>query len=162
CAACPSSGMPWRGSPPAAAGARGGSPPILGVRSPPHLAISLLGRRPPRRGGPGSRGPPAPPPPPRESPPPPARLFPPPPSAPPAELVLPVNGDSLCEWPFRKLIRKHLTSGSRSPLLLTARPDPARFGGGVGIDRAGRILSFRSGDPEQGEVARRYVFAGAH
>ncbi|HEY4596691.1 MAG TPA: sugar phosphate nucleotidyltransferase, partial [Thermoanaerobaculia bacterium] len=80
----------------------------------------------------------------------------------PAELVLLVNGDSLCEWPFRKLIRKHLASGSRSTLLLTSRPDPARFGGGVGIDRAGRILSFRSGDPERGEVARRYVFAGAH
>ena len=80
----------------------------------------------------------------------------------PAELVLLVNGDSLCEWPFRKLIRKHIASGARSTLLLTARPDPARFGGGVGIDRAGRILSFWSGDLERGEVARRFVFAGAH
>ena len=80
----------------------------------------------------------------------------------PADLVLLVNGDSLCEWPFRKLIRKHLASGARSTLLLTSRPDPARFGGGVGIDRAGRILSFWSGDLERGEVARRHVFAGAH
>jgi mannose-1-phosphate guanylyltransferase len=81
----------------------------------------------------------------------------------PADLVLLVNGDSLCDWPFRRLIRRHLASGARSTLLLTSRPDPARFGGGVGIDRAGRILSFRTGGPERGgEVARRHVFAGAH
>ena len=80
----------------------------------------------------------------------------------PADLVLLVNGDSLCAWPLRKLIRRHLASGSRSTLLLTSRPAPARFGGGVGIDRDGRILSFRQGHPEQGEVAKRYVFAGAH
>lgn len=80
----------------------------------------------------------------------------------PADLILLVNGDSLCKWPLRRLIRKHLAGGARSTLLLTSRPDPAAFGGGVGIDRAGRILSFRPGDPEQGEVVRRYVFAGAH
>ena len=80
----------------------------------------------------------------------------------PADLVLLVNGDSLCRWPLRKLIRRHLASGARSTLLLTSRPDPARFGGGVGVDRAGRILSFRTGGPERGELARRYVFAGAH
>lgn len=80
----------------------------------------------------------------------------------PADLVLLINGDSLCKWPLRKLVRRHVSSGARSTLLLTSRPDPAAFGGGVGIDRAGRILSFRPGDPEQGEVARRYVFAGAH
>src|SRR3954468_4551579 len=76
----------------------------------------------------------------------------------PADLVLLVNGDSLCRWPLRKLIRRHLASDARSTLLLTSRPDPARFGGGVGIDRAGRILSFRTGGTELGEVARRYVF----
>jgi mannose-1-phosphate guanylyltransferase len=80
----------------------------------------------------------------------------------PADLVLLVNGDSLCDWPFRKLIRRHLASGARSTLLLTSRPDPARFGGGVGIDRDGRLLSFWQGKPERGEVARRCVFAGAH
>ncbi len=80
----------------------------------------------------------------------------------PADLVLLVNGDSLCRWPLRKLIRRHLAGGTQATLLLTSRPDPAAFGGGVGIDRAGRILSFRPGDPERGEVVRRYVFAGAH
>jgi mannose-1-phosphate guanylyltransferase len=80
----------------------------------------------------------------------------------PADLVLLVNGDSLCEWPFAELIGRHLANGARSTLLLTSRPDPARFGGGVGIDHDGRILSFRRGDPERGEVEGRYVFAGAH
>src|SRR4051812_17766208 len=84
----------------------------------------------------------------------------------PADLVLLVNGDSLCEWPFRRLIRRHLAGhprgNARSTLLLTSRADPARYGGGVGIDRAGRILSFWPGTAERGEVVRRYVFAGAH
>jgi mannose-1-phosphate guanylyltransferase len=84
----------------------------------------------------------------------------------PADLVLLVNGDSLCRWPLRKLVRRHLTAqaaGARATLLLTSRPDPAAFGGGVGIDRDGWILSFRNGGPgRQGEVARRHVFAGAH
>ncbi len=80
----------------------------------------------------------------------------------PADLVLLINGDSLCQWPLRKLIRRHLSGGARATLLLASRPDPAGFGGGVGTDRTGRILSFRPGDPERGEVVRRYVFAGAH
>lgn len=84
----------------------------------------------------------------------------------PADLVLLVNGDSLCRWPLRRLVRRHLASGAKATLLLASRPDPARFGGGVGIDREGRILSFWPGDPPdprtRGEVVRRHVFAGAH
>jgi mannose-1-phosphate guanylyltransferase len=80
----------------------------------------------------------------------------------PADLVLVVNGDSLCDWPFPALIRRHLSSDVCSTLLLTSRPDPADFGGGVGIDREGRILSFRAGAPERGEAVSRHVFAGAH
>ncbi|HEX4964867.1 MAG TPA: NDP-sugar synthase [Thermoanaerobaculia bacterium] len=80
----------------------------------------------------------------------------------PADLVLLVNGDSLCRWPLRKLVRRHLAGGAKATLLLASRPDPAAFGGGVGVDRTGRILSFRPGDRERGEVVRRYVFAGAH
>jgi NDP-sugar pyrophosphorylase family protein len=79
-----------------------------------------------------------------------------------ADLVLLINGDSLCRWPLRKLIRRHLASGDRATLLLAARPDPAAFGGGVGIDAAGRILSFSPGGIERGEVSRRAVFAGVH
>jgi len=79
-----------------------------------------------------------------------------------ADLVVLINGDSLCRWPLRRLIRRHLANGAEATLLLTSRPSPAEFGGGVGIDRDGKILSFRPGDPEGAEVSRRLVFAGAH
>jgi mannose-1-phosphate guanylyltransferase len=81
----------------------------------------------------------------------------------PAEHALLINGDSLCEWPLRRLLRRHLASGAEATLLLASRPEPASFGGGVGIDRHGRILSFRPGEGEEGQAAaHRYVFAGAH
>ncbi len=72
----------------------------------------------------------------------------------PADLVMLVNGDSLCRWPLRKMVRHHLASGARATLLLTSRPEPAAFGGGVGVDREGRILSFHAGDPARGAGAR--------
>jgi mannose-1-phosphate guanylyltransferase len=80
----------------------------------------------------------------------------------PADLVLLINGDSLCSWPLLRLLRRHRRGGAESTLLLTRRADPARFGGGVGIDPAGRVVSFRTGGPAAGAAARRYVFAGAH
>lgn len=80
----------------------------------------------------------------------------------PADLVLLINGDSLCRWPLRKLVRRHLAGGAQATLLLASRPSPAEFGGGVGVDREGWILSFHAGAPEQGEAVRRLVFAGAH
>src|SRR5215470_4807101 len=65
----------------------------------------------------------------------------------PADLVLLINGDSLCRWPLRRLVRRHLAAhqanGAQATLALASRPDPAEFGGGVGIDPAGRIQSFR-------------------
>jgi len=80
----------------------------------------------------------------------------------PADLVLLINGDSLCRWPLRQLLRRHRASGADSTLLLTPRADPARFGGGVGIDREGRVVSFRLGGPVAGAAAAHRVFAGAH
>lgn len=79
-----------------------------------------------------------------------------------AETVLLVNGDSLCRWPLRRLLARHRETGAAATLLLASRPDPRAFGGGVGIDREGRVHSFRPGDPEAGTVSRRIVFAGAH
>jgi mannose-1-phosphate guanylyltransferase len=83
-----------------------------------------------------------------------------------ADMVILVNGDSLCRWPVKKLVRRYQTDqekGAQATLLLTATAPVAQFGGGVGIDRAGRILSFRPADePIQGEIVRRHVFAGAH
>ncbi|HVT15879.1 MAG TPA: NDP-sugar synthase [Thermoanaerobaculia bacterium] len=79
-----------------------------------------------------------------------------------ADLVLLINGDSLCRWPLDLLIRRHRAALPLATLLFTSRADPAAFGGGVGVDAAGRVLSMRPGDPERGAVARRLVFAGAH
>lgn len=85
-----------------------------------------------------------------------------------ADLIVLINGDSLCRWPLRKLVRqcqRDQSDGALATLLLTATAPVAQFGGGVGIDRDGRILSFRSGDPTdpvRGEAVRRHVFAGAH
>lgn len=85
----------------------------------------------------------------------------------PADLVLLVNGDSLCRWPLRALVRRHRRGNAAATLLFASRPDPAEFGGGVGLDREERVLWFRrtapsgaAGDP--GDAARRAVFAGAH
>jgi mannose-1-phosphate guanylyltransferase len=79
----------------------------------------------------------------------------------PAELVVVVNGDSLCRWPIKRLVRRHLKSGAAATLLVSKRADAARFGGGLGIDRQRRVVSLRPG-VDHGQVARRRVFCGAH
>jgi mannose-1-phosphate guanylyltransferase len=87
-----------------------------------------------------------------------------------ADLVLIVNGDSLCDWPFEALIRTHVEArvqGALATVLLTSYPDPRGFGGGVGVDRTGakgRALVFRGVDsivPGVPKIAARRVFAGA-
>ncbi len=78
-----------------------------------------------------------------------------------ADLVLLVNGDSLCRWPLGRLVRRHVRSGAAATLLLSRRADPAAFGGGVLVDAGRRIVALRGGRaPLAGE--RRRVFAGAH
>jgi NDP-sugar pyrophosphorylase family protein len=78
-----------------------------------------------------------------------------------AELVVVINGDSLCRWPLKRLLRRHLRSAARATLLLSSRTPVEVFGGGVGLDREGRIVSF--GEKRSwGEVDRRRVFAGVH
>src|ERR1700724_662896 len=57
-----------------------------------------------------------------------------------ADLALVVNGDSLCRWPLAELLARHLATGAPATLLLAARADPADFGGGVGVDSAGKLL----------------------
>jgi len=78
-----------------------------------------------------------------------------------ADIVLVVNGDSLCRWPLAELVRRHRQSGADATLLLHSELDPERFGGGVGIDARGAVRSFRRAAAAHDEVARR-VFAGAH
>ncbi len=75
--------------------------------------------------------------------------------------VLLVNGDSLCDWPLGELLARHRRGDAAATLLLAGRPDPRRFGGGIGIDRAGRVRAIRP-EPRYGPVARRFVYAGAY
>lgn len=79
-----------------------------------------------------------------------------------ADLVLLVNGDSLCRWPFDRLIAHHLARSAAVTLLLATRPNVTEFGGGVGVDGQGRVVSFRSSGDDARHIARRAVFAGAH
>lgn len=80
-----------------------------------------------------------------------------------ADLVMVINGDSLCRWPVQRLVRRHLASGARATLLFARRADPRRYGGGVAVGAGGRVLSFAPGPAvgTAGEKVRRWVFAGA-
>ena len=78
-----------------------------------------------------------------------------------ADLVLLVNGDTLCRWPWKKLLRRHLRSAADATLLLLRRPPEEALGGGVGVDARGAVVQLRDGEAA-GKVARRRVFAGAH
>ncbi|MGB3561999.1 MAG: NDP-sugar synthase [Thermoanaerobaculia bacterium] len=79
----------------------------------------------------------------------------------PADLVLVINGDSVCRWPLRRLVRRHQRRGNFATLLLSKRANAREFGGGVVVDRAGRIRSFRPFGKTDGSLRRR-VFCGAH
>jgi len=79
-----------------------------------------------------------------------------------ADLALVVNGDSLCRWPLAELLARHLATGALATLLLAARADPADFGGGVAVDRAGKLLWLRSAGAPGDRGTLRRVFAGAH
>jgi mannose-1-phosphate guanylyltransferase len=79
-----------------------------------------------------------------------------------ADLALVVNGDSLCRWPLAELLARHLATGALATLLLAARADPADFGGGVAVDRTGKLLWLRPGGAPGDRRTRRRVFAGAH
>jgi NDP-sugar pyrophosphorylase family protein len=80
-----------------------------------------------------------------------------------ADTVLIVNADTLCEWPLAELLARHRAAAAAATLLLSTRADPARFGGGVGIDREGRVVALAGATaPEAPPPHRWRVFAGAH
>jgi mannose-1-phosphate guanylyltransferase len=79
----------------------------------------------------------------------------------PADLVIVINGDSLCRWPIKQLVKRHLKTGARATLLFSKRANRAHFGGGVEVSRAGRVESFYP-DQESRPGTERLVFAGAH
>lgn len=76
------------------------------------------------------------------------------------EVIL-VNGDALCDWPWSKLLATHRKQGAAATLLLHKTASPAAYGGGVGVDASGRVVQMRDSEPV-GEIARRFVFTGAH
>ncbi len=88
----------------------------------------------------------------------------------PAEAVVVLNGDTLCRWPIKQLLRRHRRRGVVATLFFTRDADPQRFGGGVAIGgrrRRGRVLSFDPPGAERLEESvatkniRRRVFGGA-
>ncbi len=78
-----------------------------------------------------------------------------------ADLVLLVNGDTLCSWPWKKMIKKHLRSGADATMLLHRKRPQEALGGPVGVDARGAVVQLRDAEPV-GEVTRRHIFAGAH
>ena len=78
-----------------------------------------------------------------------------------ADLVLLVNGDTLCSWPWKALIRRHLRSGADATMLLHRRSPRTALGGPVGVDADGMVVQLRDSEPIR-EVARRHIFMGAH
>ncbi|MDY7091428.1 MAG: NDP-sugar synthase [Acidobacteriota bacterium] len=79
----------------------------------------------------------------------------------PASLMVVVNGDSLCRWPIKSLLKAHKKSEAAATVLVTERADPEPFGGGIGLDAEDRVVSFRRGE-DHGTVEKRMVFAGLH
>jgi NDP-sugar pyrophosphorylase family protein len=79
----------------------------------------------------------------------------------PADVVVVVNGDSLCRWPIKKLVRRHVKSNSRATLLVSTRAPVEAFGGGIGLGSSKEVVSFSPGR-DFGEVEKRVVFAGLH
>lgn len=81
-----------------------------------------------------------------------------------ADVVLLVNGDSLCRWPLAHLVRQHRANRRRgilATLLLAGAAEPSRYGGGVSLGHGGEVLALRGEAPAGGEVVARRVFAGA-
>ncbi len=77
-----------------------------------------------------------------------------------AAAALLVNGDSLCRWPFERLLEVHRRRGAAVTLLVHRSVDPRRFGGGVAVE-AGRVVALRRGALAWASARTRRVFAGA-
>lgn len=77
-----------------------------------------------------------------------------------ADLVLLANGDTFCHWPWRQMIRRHLRSDADITLLVHHRSPNPSLGGGVGVNRQGRVVELR--DARIAESKSQHVFAGAH
>ena len=75
------------------------------------------------------------------------------------DAVIVVNGDSLCRWPLKAMIRRHFGTGADATLLLHREPPQDALGGGIAVDGNRRVVQLRD-YPGRGEVHRRHLFAG--
>ena len=79
------------------------------------------------------------------------------------DAVLLINGDSLCQWPVRKVVAEHLKSGADATLLLLERAPEKSLGGGIGVTADGRVAQLRDLAAAPGlEPAKQRIFAGLH
>lgn len=79
----------------------------------------------------------------------------------PAELLLIVNGDSLCRWPLRAMVRRHLRSRAEATLLVSRRLAVEPFGGGIAVAARRRVVAM-GGRARGAQGVRQRVFMGAH
>ena len=80
-----------------------------------------------------------------------------------ADALFVINGDTLCDWPLKKLLKTHLKREAGATLLLSKRADIREFGGGVILDKQKEILALgeRAYPVPEEKIAQRLVFAGA-
>src|SRR5262249_48861464 len=74
------------------------------------------------------------------------------------EMVLALNGDSLCRASFRRLARWHDAHGAEVTILLTRVLDASRFGRGE-VGPAGRVVRFVEKAPGAGSA---WISAGVY
>ena len=78
------------------------------------------------------------------------------------DVALLLNGDSLCRWPLKRMLRQHLKHSPQATLLCLSGPEPEAYGGGIGLDARQNIVQFRLSGPKTAEAKTRRVFGGAH
>jgi NDP-sugar pyrophosphorylase family protein len=78
----------------------------------------------------------------------------------PADLVVVVNGDSLCHWPVEALVKRHQERAAACTMLFSRQAEPRSYGGGVLVQGEEAVVSFRKNT--ELEEGRRFVFAGSY
>lgn len=78
------------------------------------------------------------------------------------DLALLLNGDSLCRWPLKQLVRQQIKHSPLATLLCLSAVDAEAYGGGIGLDAGDSVVQFRRSGPKTAEAKVRRVFGGAH
>ena len=78
------------------------------------------------------------------------------------DLALLLNGDSLCRWPLKRLLRSHLKHDPLATVLCLSGVDAEAYGGGIGLDENDVVVQFRRSGPQLRPEKIRRVFGGAH